>query len=45
MVLDDCHPSKPVSVIEIHGTADGEVPYNGATPPAAPRRTRRRRWR
>lgn len=29
MVLDDCHPSRPVSVIEIHGTADGEVPYEG----------------
>ena len=29
MVLDDCHPSKPVSVIEIHGTNDEEVPYEG----------------
>jgi polyhydroxybutyrate depolymerase len=29
MILDDCHPAKPVSVIEIHGTADGEVPYQG----------------
>jgi polyhydroxybutyrate depolymerase len=29
MVLESCHPSKPVSVIEIHGTADGEVPYGG----------------
>jgi polyhydroxybutyrate depolymerase len=29
MILDDCHPAKPVSVIEIHGTADGLVPYQG----------------
>lgn len=29
MVLDDCHPSRPVSVIEVHGTADGLVPYDG----------------
>jgi polyhydroxybutyrate depolymerase len=29
MVLDDCHPTRSVSVIEIHGTADGEVPYQG----------------
>ncbi|HEV3365757.1 MAG TPA: PHB depolymerase family esterase [Acidimicrobiia bacterium] len=29
MVLDACRPSKPVSVIEIHGTADGLVPYEG----------------
>jgi polyhydroxybutyrate depolymerase len=29
MILDDCHPAKPVSVIELHGTADGEVPYQG----------------
>jgi len=29
MLLDDCHPSRPVSVIAIHGTADGIVPYEG----------------
>jgi len=29
MIVDDCHPARPVSVIEIHGTADGEVPYQG----------------
>ena len=29
MILVDCHPAKPVSIIEIHGTADGEVPYQG----------------
>lgn len=33
MVLDQCHPSRPVSVIELHGTADPEVPYQGG--PAA----------
>ena len=29
MMPDDCHPSRPVSVIELHGTADPEVPYAG----------------
>jgi polyhydroxybutyrate depolymerase len=29
MVLDTCHPARPVSIIEIHGTADQLVPYNG----------------
>lgn len=29
MVLDDCHPTRAVPVIEIHGTADPLVPYNG----------------
>jgi poly(3-hydroxybutyrate) depolymerase len=29
MILDACQPTKAVSVIEIHGTADGEVPYQG----------------
>jgi polyhydroxybutyrate depolymerase len=25
----DCHPSRPVSVLIIHGTADENLPYNG----------------
>jgi polyhydroxybutyrate depolymerase len=29
MILDSCRPSRPVSVIELHGTADPEVPYQG----------------
>lgn len=29
MIVDQCHPSRPVSVIELHGTADPEVPYAG----------------
>ncbi|MDQ2826283.1 MAG: hypothetical protein M3Y04_04910, partial [Actinomycetota bacterium] len=29
MVLDGCHPTRPVPVIEIHGTADPLVPYDG----------------
>jgi len=29
MILDDCHPSRPVAVIEIHGTGDALVPYEG----------------
>lgn len=50
MVLDDCHPSKPVSVIEVHGTADGEVPYDGgktaggATQPSPPTIEVVQRW-
>ncbi len=27
--LPDCHPSRPVPVLEIHGTADEVVPYRG----------------
>lgn len=27
--LNACHPSRPVPVMEIHGTADNTVPYNG----------------
>lgn len=26
---EDCHPSRPVPVLEIHGTLDPLVPYNG----------------
>lgn len=29
MLLDDCNPARPVSVVEIHGTADGVVPFEG----------------
>lgn len=29
MSLDGCHPSVPVSILEIHGTADVLVPYQG----------------
>jgi polyhydroxybutyrate depolymerase len=28
---DDCDPSEPVSVLQIHGTADGTIPYTGGT--------------
>ncbi|MDQ3640960.1 MAG: hypothetical protein M3450_05700 [Actinomycetota bacterium] len=50
MVLDDCHPSRPVPVIAIHGTADGVVPYEGgriqggATRPAPPATAVIDRW-
>lgn len=27
----DCNPSKPVSVLHLHGTADNTVPYNATT--------------
>ena len=29
--MNTCAPGRPVPVIEIHGTADGTVPYNGGT--------------
>jgi polyhydroxybutyrate depolymerase len=29
MILEDCQPSRPVAVIEIHGTTDPLVPYEG----------------
>ena len=50
MVLDACHPAKPLSVIEIHGTADGLVPYDGgrtaggATQPSPPTPAVAQRW-
>lgn len=50
MVLDACHPSRPVSVIEIHGTTDGLVPYDGgataggATQPSPPTPAVAQRW-
>jgi len=28
--LEDCNPGRPVPVLEIHGTADDVVPYDGA---------------
>jgi len=31
-LLDACHPARPVSVLEIHGTADRVVPYAGRPP-------------
>jgi polyhydroxybutyrate depolymerase len=30
--LDPCHPDRPVAVLEIHGTADTVVPYDGKPP-------------
>lgn len=29
MVFDNCHPARPVSILEMHGTADLDVPYGG----------------
>lgn len=34
VVVDPCRPSRPVSVLEIHGTEDQLVPYLGGTPEA-----------
>ena len=31
--LPDCHPSRPVPILEIHGTADRVVPYAGKGDP------------
>jgi len=33
--IDACHPSKPVSVLQIHGTADQNIPIGGGTGPHA----------
>lgn len=50
MTLDDCRPARPVSVIEIHGTADQLVPYDGghtaggATEPSPPTMAVVERW-
>ena len=30
--LGPCHPDRPVSVLEIHGTSDSVVPYDGKPP-------------
>ena len=32
--MSSCAPGRPVPVIEIHGTADGTVPYTGGTAPS-----------
>ncbi len=50
MILEECRPARPVSVIEIHGTADQLVPYDGgptaggATRPSPPTVAVVRRW-
>ncbi len=50
MQLDDCRPSRPVSVLAIHGTGDQLVPYAGgrvdgaATRPAPPTPAVADRW-
>ena len=36
MVMDRCTPSEPVSVLAIHGTEDGHVPYAGGPTSGAP---------
>jgi len=33
--LQPCQSTNPVSVVEVHGTADGSVPYNGYPPDGA----------
>lgn len=36
MVMDRCAPRQPVSVLAIHGTEDGHVPYAGGSTSGAP---------
>lgn len=36
MVMDDCAPERPVSVLAIHGTEDGQVPYGGGPTSGSP---------
>jgi polyhydroxybutyrate depolymerase len=31
LLVDSCNPSRPISVMEMHGTADSLVPYEGGT--------------
>jgi polyhydroxybutyrate depolymerase len=31
VVVDPCHPSRPVPILAIHGTGDTVVPFNGGT--------------
>jgi polyhydroxybutyrate depolymerase len=33
MVFDNCHPARPVSILEMHGTDDSNVPYDGGGAP------------
>jgi polyhydroxybutyrate depolymerase len=33
--LPTCQPGNPVSIIEVHGTSDAVVPYNGSSPNGA----------
>jgi polyhydroxybutyrate depolymerase len=37
LLINDCSPAKPVSILEMHGTADSTVPYAGDSffPPTA----------
>lgn len=50
MQIDDCQPSRPVSVVALHGTGDQLVPYEGgrvlggALRPALPATTVAERW-
>lgn len=36
MVMDDCAPRQPVSVLALHGTEDGHVPYQGGLTSGGP---------
>lgn len=40
MLLDDCRPTAAVSVLEVHGTADRIVPFDGGDLPEFARATR-----
>jgi polyhydroxybutyrate depolymerase len=36
MLFDACHPTRPVSILEMHGTDDSIVPYGGGVPNGPP---------
>ena len=36
MVFANCHLARPVSILEMHGTNDSNVPYDGGVPPGPP---------
>ena len=42
--VDSCDAASPVSVLEIHGTADESAPYRGRAPIVEPVRTWLREW-
>ncbi len=36
MVMDDCNPDQPVSILALHGTDDAQVPYGGGSTSGSP---------
>jgi polyhydroxybutyrate depolymerase len=46
MFADECKPTRPVSILEIHGTDDSAIPWQGGgSPPTSPVETVVQHWR